>query len=144
MPRAIGYKDGLNKMENFNEITILSNSGDIMIIDGEKLEVSDAQFKVDNNCLRITANYEDVVVTLPKKHYKEVEIIVNCGDCQIVLKEATIGKLVFQSNCGDLCIDAKCDDISFNSNNGSYTNRNRFPTETLSKSKKTVRDSFSS
>lgn len=101
-------------MKSFNKIFIQCKAYDLVIIDGDKLKVTYASYCVKNNCLYVLP-YDDTNITVPYGRYEDISILTTSGDCSIDLVKSSINQLTFDSDTGDLVIDAPVDELAFNS-----------------------------
>ena len=110
-------------MKTFGKIYIRTINGNIDIQDGSFLQVSSGGYRIENNCLIITANNDDISLTVPVGAYEIVNIQTINGDGFINLNDSSIGRVEFTSISGDLVINGNVDDLDFQSINGSISHQ---------------------
>ncbi len=101
-----------------------SSCDDITILDGDMLAVINGTYSLQDGVLAIETT-DDLELIVPKGHYDLINISTDTGDCLIKLEESDVDKVVFNSNVGDLDVDANVKELSFNSPCGDCINRSR-------------------
>ena len=109
-------------MKAFNKIFIQGKAHDLIIVEGDKLSITYASYCVKNGCLYVLP-YDDTVITVPPKQYEYISVLTRSGDCSIALDKSSIKDLDFNSDTGNLIINAKVENISFNSCGEVLTNK---------------------
>ena len=104
-------------MQDFDSIIIDTSYGNIEILDDNPSIYNVSNYHISDHCLYIETNGNCKIVVSPKK-YKLIQIDTASGNCSISFSKAEIEKLEFDSSSGNLKLNAKCDDIDFDSASG--------------------------
>ena len=109
-------------MEQIKIININSNADDIKIVSGEYLNIINGTRSYEHGVLSIETT-DDLELVLPEGEYECINITTSAGDAEVKVRNAIIGRLDFNSDCGDLVVDGPVKEIFFNSPAGEYVRR---------------------
>lgn len=112
-------------MDKISVIKISSECDDILITDGEYINIINGLYSYKNGVLEIKTT-EDLKLVLPKGQYESIIIQTEAGDAKVNLSDSEVEKIEFNSECGDLVIDGFVKQVYFNSPAGEYIRKNGF------------------
>ena len=126
-------------MQTFNKIRVICNDADVDIVDDGSDTKLSGNFSVEKGCLNVEI-WSDSVLSIPPGQYEDIIISSTNGDCVVKLLNSTVSHISFDSECGDLTVEANCDDVSFNSYCGDYCKKGSLAniSATNSRPKKTL------
>lgn len=124
-------------MQVFNKIKVICNNSDIDIVDDDSDTELSGKCSVDNGCLVVDLR-DDTVLSVPPGQYDEIVVYSINGDCTIKLLNSTVNQIYFDSNCGDLTVEADCNNVTFKSDCGDYIKKKIHKNQTVGQKRSLV------